>query len=282
MKKIQVLVCAHKEDSSTRNDDIYTAVQGGKALHPEIDLGFLKDNTGDNISEKNPYWSELTVLYWGWKNVHNVEYIGLNHYRRYFDIEINAENIDNLMHDYDMMVVKSNSMMSNHERPTNLMHLTSIEDYYVFADTFLYMYPEYKKEFIEYFYHSRKSFPFQMFIAKKEIYDDYCSFMFPVLFEVEKRVKPHGYTRQKRAVGYFGEWFLGLYIYCKHLNVKPVPLLDFSFTEKKYSIKHILIDKTKRLFFRFNDIIYQKPKNVPIPLSIKAGLRGDGIEITAF
>jgi hypothetical protein len=39
----------------------------------------------------------LTVLYWGWKNIKNVEYLGLNHYRRYFNADINVHNIDNLM-----------------------------------------------------------------------------------------------------------------------------------------------------------------------------------------
>ena len=47
------------------------------------DLGYTKDNTGENISTKNPYFCELTGLYWAWKNLNN-EYIGLAHYRRHF------------------------------------------------------------------------------------------------------------------------------------------------------------------------------------------------------
>lgn len=279
MEKINILVCAHKYDKCTRNDGIYKAVQAGKALHSDLDLGYLCDNTGENISELNPFWSELTVLYWGWKNIKDVEYCGLNHYRRYFNVDITEGNIDDLMKGYDMIVVKSNSMFSKHERERNLMHMTSIEDYYVFADTFLSIYPEYESAYLEYFYNSRKSFPFQMFIAKKTVYDDYCKFMFPVLFEIEKRVKPHGYSRLKRTVGYFGEWFLGLYIYCKGIKTKELPIKDYSYNPPKITLKSKLVLKIKRLGYKINDSLYKKPKTVIIPEGVRNGLKQDGINM---
>lgn len=282
MEKINILVCAHKYDENTRNDNVYKAVQAGKTLHPELDLGYLCDNKGENISERNSCWSELTVLYWGWKNVKDVEYMGLNHYRRYFDLDIKENNIDDLMKGYDMIVVKSDSMFSNHERANNLMHMTSIEDYYVFADTFLSIYPEYKEAFMEYFYHSKNSYPFQMFISKKEVYDDYCSFMFPVLFETEKRVKSHGYTRQRRAMGYLGEWFLGLYIYCKNIKIKAVPIVDLSCTPLNKSLGTLINNKMRRLFYGINNIIYKRPMTIQVPDGIRSGLKADGIELYAI
>lgn len=48
-----------------------------------LDLGYQKDNEGDNISAKNPYYCELTGIYYAWKNI-PAEYLGLVHYRRYF------------------------------------------------------------------------------------------------------------------------------------------------------------------------------------------------------
>src|SRR5699024_57674 len=63
-------------------DNIYLPIQSGTELS-NSELGFQKDNVGDNISSKNPYYCELTALYWLWKNV-NADYKGLVHYRRHF------------------------------------------------------------------------------------------------------------------------------------------------------------------------------------------------------
>ncbi len=59
-------------------------IQVGKS-QSQLDLHFLTDDTGDNISEKNNRFCETTALYWIWKNLDQIDsrYIGLAHYRRY-------------------------------------------------------------------------------------------------------------------------------------------------------------------------------------------------------
>ena len=83
MPNIKILVCAHKKDY-VRQDDVYMPIQVGKAIS-SIDLGFQGDDTGDNISDRNDWYAELTAMYWAWKNLKGVDYIGLCHYRRYFN-----------------------------------------------------------------------------------------------------------------------------------------------------------------------------------------------------
>ena len=275
-----LLVCAHKEDPFIRRTEPYMPLQAGKALHQNLSLGFQGDDEGDNISLKNSSWSELTVLYWGWKNVKNVEYLGLVHYRRYFDLNINASNIEAIMSGYDMLTVNESKGFEPNMNRNGLIMSTSQEDFYIFLDTLLGHYPQYRESIIDYFYNHYSFVPFTMFLAKKEIYDDYCSFIFPVLFEVEKRIKPREYSRQKRVIGYFGEWSLGMYILCKNLKTKTVPFVMCgndnhtrpqaeSFTFKlKWNVK-VWKDRLRHHFVR----------RVVVPSDVRAALRRDGIEL---
>ena len=64
-------------------------VGSSKNMFPELDEGrekFLIDepHSVDNIDGRNPWYCELTGLYWLWKNS-DAYYVGLEHYRRYFE-----------------------------------------------------------------------------------------------------------------------------------------------------------------------------------------------------
>ena len=80
MENIKVIVATHKKYQMPK-DEMYIPVQVG--AEGKDDLGYQKDNEGENISLKNPFYCELTGLYWAWKNL-NADYVGLCHYRRYF------------------------------------------------------------------------------------------------------------------------------------------------------------------------------------------------------
>ena len=101
--KVKILVAIHKPDK-VYGDKVYMPIQVGKSLS-EFNLGFQGDNTGDNISEMNSMFCELTAHYWAWKNLKDVDYIGLCHYRRYFDIIITEENIEKLMSECDVILL---------------------------------------------------------------------------------------------------------------------------------------------------------------------------------
>ena len=90
MAKSKIIVCAHKNDFVLSND-VFRPLQVGKA-QSAVNLGFDGDDTGDNISRKNPNYCELTGLYWAWKNLKDYDYVGLAHYRRYFDFSKKTRN----------------------------------------------------------------------------------------------------------------------------------------------------------------------------------------------
>lgn len=222
MDKLSIVVCCHKKDPAVRTGYPYVPVHAGKALHPDLDLGFAGDDTGDNISLKNPQWCEQTSLYWAWKNLPRTTYFGLAHYRRYLDVDTGDDAIDSLMADCDIVVSKglccSNSLASG------LMYLCNREDFWIFADTLVSMYPDAGDAVIDYFFNSNYLYPCSMFICRRELMDEYCGFMMPVLEETEKRLLSGGYSRQRRAIAYMAEFMLGFYITYRKLRVKEAAI----------------------------------------------------------
>lgn len=83
MNRIKILICIHNKSIFIQNEN-YLPIHVGKALS-DLELHIQGDDTGDNISKKNDCYCELTALYWAWKNLKDIELIGLCHYRRYFD-----------------------------------------------------------------------------------------------------------------------------------------------------------------------------------------------------
>ena len=84
LKNIQIYVVSHSEEDikTTISNEIYTPLFVGR--NGKDNLGFLSDDQGDNISEKNPSYCELTGLYWMWKQSKE-DIIGLCYYRSYFN-----------------------------------------------------------------------------------------------------------------------------------------------------------------------------------------------------
>ena len=99
-KNVKIIVAAHKAFRMP-DDDMYLPVHVGAegktdADGQPLDIGFVKDNMGDNISLKNPGYCELTGLYWAWKNL-DADYIGLAHYRRHFSLHKTREPFDGVL-----------------------------------------------------------------------------------------------------------------------------------------------------------------------------------------
>ncbi|MBQ2886127.1 MAG: DUF4422 domain-containing protein [Alphaproteobacteria bacterium] len=86
---LKILQVYHKEDLRMKSPFIQS-IQVGRAINKVKLKGMIGDDTGDNISNQNPYYCELTAQYWAWKNIdklNNPEYVGLMHYRRVFNFE---------------------------------------------------------------------------------------------------------------------------------------------------------------------------------------------------
>lgn len=215
MDKVKILVACHKP-AKVYQDDVYTPIQVGKALHPDLELGYITDATGDNISSKNGNYSELTAQYWAWKNLHDVEYIGLCHYRRYFLHRITNKNVDSILgNNADIVLV--NPLIEWMNLGERLYMFTSREDVYIFYKCFGIVHPNELNSFLRFLSQNRFS-PFNMFVMRKKEFDKFAKWQFDIFFEMEKYVRISGYARQKRVYGYLSEILLSFYSYSKGLK----------------------------------------------------------------
>ena len=80
---IKLFVSSHEKDVAFPDCPLIEPIQVGAALATEHFPGMIGDDTGDNISELNRSFCELTAQYWAWKNC-DADYYGFMHYRRYF------------------------------------------------------------------------------------------------------------------------------------------------------------------------------------------------------
>ena len=99
MHPLRIYIVTHKP-CSIPSDGVFVPIHVGRAVSKYSDeMAWMQgDDTGDNISQKNPQYCEMTAHYWIWKNVHDTEYVGVCHYRRFFGIDITGkESLENML-----------------------------------------------------------------------------------------------------------------------------------------------------------------------------------------
>ena len=195
-------------------------IQVGAALAKERIVD-ITDDTGDNISAKNPNYCELTAFYWMWKNCLNSgeegAYYGLFHYRR--GLDVSEEDLYRLKeNDVDVILpyptIHEPDIREHHKR------YVKEEDWQAMLQALKEVEPEYAKAYErifkgEYFYN------YNMLIAKKSVLEDYCKWMFGILKRTEELSNPRGWERGDRYTAYMGESLTSLYFlfHEKDLNI---------------------------------------------------------------
>ncbi|MED0717292.1 DUF4422 domain-containing protein [Aeribacillus composti] len=256
MKGLVILVATHKKYQMPK-ESIYLPLHVGR--EGKEDLGYQGDNTGDNISIKNPNYCELTGLYWAWKNL-SCEYIGLCHYRRYFtnknliqrflhkhnkfDLILTESEIKKLLEEYDVILpTKRNYYIEtvwSHYK--NAHHIKDLEETKKIIEE---KYPEYLDSF-EKVMSGTKLHLYNMFIMKKEDFDRYCKWVFDILFELEKRVNISSYDNyQKRIFGFISERLFNVWVYSRKLRLKKLPVVNIEEINWGKKIANFLLRKVK-------------------------------------
>lgn len=229
--KVNVIIATHKKYEMPKYKS-YLPVHVGK--EGKDDIGFKGDNTGNNISKKNPYFCELTGIYWAWKNL-KADYIGLAHYRRHFKGKTKSKSkFEQVLSDKEINeLLKSNDIILPKKREyyienlySHYEHTLHIETLDITGEIIKEKYPKYMKEF-ELLKKRTSAHMFNMFIMKKEIMNDYCEWLFDILFELEKRIDTSKYDSfHARFYGRVSELLLDVWLNTNGHKYVEVPLLN--------------------------------------------------------
>lgn len=253
-----IYVITHKEiDDAFINDKLYTVLHVGK--NDSCKSSYLRDDTGDNISEKNSSFCELTGLYWIWKNGTEKpsDLVGLVHYRRFFTTYLQerlyafcgiqpnilkAETIKKYCNAASVILPQKEWMGESvfkqyeqyHHREDLLLARKIIhKDYPEYMDSFNTVMNEYSA------YH------YNMFICQKKIMDKYCEWLFDILFQLEKEIDPGKYedAYQRRVFGFLGERLLQVWFTHHNYRIKEFPVFNTEERSRKnirLSIKKVI------------------------------------------
>lgn len=253
-----IYVCYHKPYAALASD-VLSPIQVGKAL-ATTDLGFQGDNTLDNISSKNPYFCELTATYWIWKN-NTDDIVGLMHYRRFLNLQntrskayfteqnladtlgLNCRTVSEYLQTFDAILpIKTKKTQTSVYEYYKNEHFQSDMD--ILLEVIKQKYPEMYDVAVTTLKDDTQMYVGNILIAKREIFNAYASWLFDLLFEVEKRIQRDVLLReayQQRVYGFLAERMMAIY-FNAHPEIKICerPLLiitDDVWEYRKYCFK---------------------------------------------
>ena len=242
-RNIRIYISCHK-DCYTPISPLLFPIQVGSALAEKRLPDMLHDDTGDNISYKNRMYCELTAQYWAWKNDTGADYYGFWHYRRYMsfsdeffphnpfeDVEIDwlddsvleklsidETSMREKISQYDVIATspvrlkKLNRHLKSNRHQYELTPYQYKEDLDVMLDIIREKHPEFYDIAVWYLDKSPVGYYCNMFIMRKELFQEYSEWLFTILEEHERRRDYTDYdVTGYRVSGYLGERLFAIY-----------------------------------------------------------------------
>jgi hypothetical protein len=220
-------------------DPMYMPLHVGAVLHPDVLPDWVQDNTGDNISARNAKYSELTGLYWLWKNDAS-QYQGIVHYRRHFGTAngpfrltrgdrferiVGGEEILQLLQDVDIILPRRRNY-----------YIETIYSHYAHTfpktqlDTTRTIIAKRQQTYLSAFdtlMAGTRAHMFNMFIMSRKRLDEYCSWLFPILEELEVRIDDSGYDAfNARYPGRISEMLIDVWLNTHRYQYAELPVLS--------------------------------------------------------
>lgn len=260
--KIKIYVSCHKK-FFVPNSKYLFPIQVGSLLSLEKMDGYLHDDEGENISELNPFYCELTAIYYAWKNEKS-DYYGFFHYRRYLqfydckkayrvenlpckkNVDNIEKNIDKIVK-YDVILPKKENFgisVYDHYRSSRYHKIEDMDKIISIIDSLYPDYASYCKEFL------KNNFLYigNIFIMKEDLFHNYCEWLFSILEKFREENDLSRYSvQEKRVLGFLAERLLGVYL-AKNENLRILETSRVHF-EGFYGRKNYITKKISATIF---------------------------------
>lgn len=252
MREIEIFVATHKPYRMPE-DAIYVPLQVGAAGKAR----FLPvtDDTGDNISEKNAGFCELTGLYWAWKQS-TAQVVGLAHYRRHFGRRslsldpwkrvLDRAGAEALLDRARIILPKPQRYLieTNFNQYAHAHHAKDLAAARCCMEALC---PQYLPAF-DSVMKKTEGHRLNMMIMEKPVLDAYCEWLFSVLFLLETKIDSSGYDPYNRRVfGFIGERLLDVWLAHQKLTYAETPVVhiepvrrlrrSYRFLKRKYAAR---------------------------------------------
>lgn len=266
---MKIYVVTHNPSiTGVKKNGIYEPILVGS--YNKKSHNILRDDTGDNISDLNQNFCELTALYWIWKNS-TEDIVGLCHYRRFFsnrwlvDDEkyfLQHDDIEQSLNGGGVSIIlprkkygmQTNSMFGKAPSPRDMDFVRKTIDE---------KFPEYADAYSIYLkLHS--SFLYNMLICKKEYFDEYCKWLFTIIFDLYERIPCQEYKKdsyRRRLFGFISERLLNIWlIHNSYIRIKEKYVVK---TDEKIEerIRKMTKNKIEKSMFYKKDLEVASEKN---------------------
>ena len=251
-ENIDIFVLSHKDFTPSVNNPIYKVMTLGGKHNIDTKLDVYNDNTLDNISDMNFTYNEYTGIYWLWKNYNVKDYIGFNHYRRFYQFMDDVPDLNQYFKEgFDIIINQPLIVNSNVYQQYANSH--NGNDLTIVCDVIKDLYPDYSDS-VDYTMNCNLIYPCNMFLMSKTHFNAYCSFLFTVLDKYHQttnlntkqdyidRINSGGYFKnnypnntlvyQIRLDGYLAERIFNIYFNQHFKNPKVFRII---ITEDKYN-----------------------------------------------
>lgn len=215
---VKIFAMTHKE-FDVPNDPMYVPLHVGHAK-AQKDFGYMGDDTGDNISDLNCYYAELSGVYWVWKNYNEADCVGVCHYRRFLTDEngyaFTQQEYEEILGQYDIVTTKQLELPNSYRYGFGAHHNVAILD--ETGEIIKERYPQFYDTYVS-LVNQNKTYFGNMMVAKKDVYDEYCAWLFDIFFELQKRVDlTFADDYHKRVFGFVSEFLLYVWVTAKGLR----------------------------------------------------------------